>query len=63
MGTISLEHSERLYWLGRYTERAFITLRSLDKLYDRMIDKKHIYKEYLDYFGQPDIYSDNMDFI
>lgn len=63
MGTISLEHSERLYWLGRYTERAFITLRSLDKLYDRMIDKKHIYREYLDYFGLPDIYSDNMDFI
>ena len=63
MGTISLEHSERLYWLGRYTERAFITLRSLDKLYDRMIDKKHIYKEYLDYFGLPDTYADNMDFI
>ena len=51
MGTISIEHGDRLYWLGRYTERFFITLRALDKLSDKMIDDKYGYREYLGYFG------------
>ena len=38
MGTISLEHGSRLYWLGRYTERAFTTLDALQALYDKMLD-------------------------
>ena len=63
MGTISIEHSDRLYWLGRYTERFFITLRSLDKLYDKMIDDKYGYREYLGYFGLTDTYTDSIDFI
>ncbi|MCR5601211.1 MAG: alpha-E domain-containing protein [Ruminococcus sp.] len=63
MTNISKEHSDRLYWLGRYTERFFITLRSLDKLYDRMIDGRHGYTEYLGYFGLPDKYKDSHDFI
>ena len=52
MGTISIEHSDRLYWLGRYTERFFITLRSLDRLYDKMIDDKYGYREYLSAAGE-----------
>ncbi len=63
MSTISKEHSDRLFWLGRYAERFFITLRSLDKLYDRMIDEKHGYKEFLGYFGLIDTYKDSRDFI
>ena len=63
MGTISLEHSDRLYWLGRYTERSFITLKSLDKLYDKMIDDSHGYTEYLGYFGIADTYESSRDFI
>ena len=63
MGTISLEHSDRLYWLGRYTERSFITLKSLDRLYDRMIDDSHGYTEYLGYFGLADTYENSRDFI
>lgn len=63
MGTISIEHSDRLYWLGRYTERSFITLRSLDKLYDKMIDDRYGYTEYLAYFGLPDTYSDSREFL
>ena len=62
MGTISLEHSDRLYWLGRYTERFFITLRSLDKLYDKMIDNSRGYTEYLGYFGLKDTYADSGEF-
>ena len=63
MGTISLEHSDRLYWLGRYTERSFITLKSLDRLYDKMIDDSHGYTEYLGYFGIADTYESSRDFI
>lgn len=57
MGTISLEHGDRLYWLGRYTERVFTTLKSLERLYDKMIDRdpKH-YIKYLDCFGLTDTF-------
>ena len=41
MTTISKEHSDRLYWLGRYTERAFTSLRTIQKLYDKMLDRKN----------------------
>ena len=63
MGTISLEHSDRLYWLGRYTERVFTTLKTLQRLLDRMIDKKKCYTDYLCYFGLSDIYDSDIDFI
>ncbi|MDE6789597.1 MAG: alpha-E domain-containing protein [Ruminococcus sp.] len=57
--SISTEQSSRIYWLGRYTERAFSTLKSLERLYDKVIDKdpEH-YKKYLDCFGLDDIYGD-----
>lgn len=63
MSTISKEHSDRLYWLGRYTERFFTTLKALDKMFDRMLGKSHIYTEYLDHFGIVDTYSDSREFI
>ena len=63
MGTISLEHSDRLYWLGRYTERFFTTIKALGRQFDKMIGTAHSYTDYLDCFGLPDIYSDNSDFI
>ena len=63
MGTISLEHSDRLYWLGRYTERFFTTIKALGRQFDKMIGTAHSYTDYLDWFGLPDIYSDNSDFI
>ena len=56
MTTISKEHSDRLYWLGRYTERAFTTLRTIQKLYDKIIDKQKGYTDYLKYFGLTDNY-------
>ena len=39
MGIISLEKSNRLIWLGRYTERTFTICRTLGKYYDTMIDR------------------------
>ena len=61
--TISLEHSDRLYWLGRYTERVFTTLKALQGLYDKMLDKKRCYKDFLDYFGLDNVYESNREFI
>lgn len=56
---ISTEQSSRIYWLGRYTERAFTMLKSLERLYDKVIDRdpEH-YRKYLDCFGMNDIYGD-----
>lgn len=63
MSTISKEHSDRLYWLGRYTERVFTTLLTLQKLYDNMLDQQRGYTEYLGYFGLPDSYGSSKAFI
>lgn len=63
MGTISLEHSDHLYWLGRYTERVYTTLRALQSLYDSMLDKKGNYTEFLNYFGLENIYEDEKSFM
>lgn len=63
MGTISLEHSDRLYWLGRYTERFFTTLKALGRQYDKMLGREHGYTDYLDCFGLTDTYSGNKEFI
>ena len=38
MGIISIEQTNRLYWLGRYTERTYTTLRLYMKSYDSMLD-------------------------
>lgn len=63
MGTISIEHGDRLFWLGRYTERAFTTLKTLEKLYDMGIDGTgEEYREYLGAFGLSDIYGSKEEF-
>lgn len=36
--TISAMKANRLYWLGRYTERVYTSLHFLRRCYDRMID-------------------------
>jgi len=38
MGIISIEKTNRLFWLGRYCERVFTTLKVFRKYYDTMID-------------------------
>ena len=39
MSNISIEHGDRLYWLGRYAERFFTTMKSLERLHDKVIDR------------------------
>jgi uncharacterized alpha-E superfamily protein len=63
MGIISLEQTNRLYWLGRYTERVYTTIRLYSKCYDAMIDD--IGENYEDFCREleiPNIYRDKEDF-
>lgn len=63
MGIISLEQTNRLYWLGRYSERVYTTIRLYSKCYDDMIDD--IGENYADFCGMleiPNIYHDKEDF-
>lgn len=48
-GTISAAKANRLYWLGRYAERAYLNLHLLRKFYDKTIDGNEAeYEEYFD---------------
>lgn len=57
MGIISLEKSNHLYWLGRYSERAFTTIRTFMEAYDSMLDcNPEAYKEICRKLSIPDVY-------
>ncbi len=44
---ISAAKANRLYWLGRYVERCYISLHLLRRYYDKMIDSPHeVYEEF-----------------
>ncbi len=61
---ISAEQADRLYWLGRYVERVYSTLRIFNLSLDRMIDKDgDDYVEFCRRLAIPsDIYADAADF-
>jgi uncharacterized alpha-E superfamily protein len=64
MGIISLEQTNRLYWLGRYTERVYTTIRLYYEYYDIMIDNlEEYYGEFCKKLEIPNIYRDREDFI
>lgn len=64
MGIISIEQLDRLYWLGRYTERVYTTLRFFSKSFDSMIDEiGDSYPEYCRKLDIPNIYIDKEDFL
>jgi uncharacterized alpha-E superfamily protein len=63
MGIISLEQTNRLYWLGRYTERVYTTIRLYSKCYDAMIDRiDENYEDFCRKLKIPNIYLDKEDF-
>ena len=58
-GIISVEQADRLYWLGRYTERVYTTLRIFYRSFDTMIDEiTDSYREFCEMVDIPDIYGD-----
>jgi len=64
MGTISVEYSSNLYWLGRYVERTYTTLNTFFNYHDKSLDKdKNSYREFLDNLDIKDKYGDHRRFI
>jgi uncharacterized alpha-E superfamily protein len=63
MGIISVEQTNRLYWLGRYTERVYTTIRLYSKCYDSMIDDiEENYATFCKELEIPNIYTSKEDF-
>lgn len=63
MGIISIEKADHLYWLGRYAERVYTTLRVFFHIYDHMIKQPEgIYAKYCKRLNIPDIYTSNKQF-
>ncbi len=64
MGIISVEQADRLYWLGRYTERVYTTLKIFSKSFDTLIDGLvDSYVEFCKDIDIPNIYADKEDFV
>ena len=64
MGIITLEKTDRLYWLGRYTERVYTTTKLYVKSYDYMIDLiSDDYKNFCNAIDIPDVYGSKEEFL
>ena len=63
MGIISVENSDRLFWLGRYSERVYTSARLFAKSFDQMIDVDiENYAVFCSRLDIPDIYGSKEDF-
>ena len=64
MGVISLDRADSLFWLGRYTERVFTTVKMFFKYYDRMIDQnENAYQKFCMDLSIPDVYGSRENFV
>lgn len=64
MGIISIDNTDRLYWLGRYSERAYTTIRLFSTSYDSMIDTTPAsYEDFCRRLDIPNIYTSGENFI
>ena len=64
MGIISIKSTDNLFWLGRYVERVFTTLRVFSEYYDKMIDKdENAYIDFCNKLGIENTYSYKQEFI
>ena len=64
MGIISVEQANSLYWLGRYTERVYTTIRIYFKRFDQMIDEsKDSYEQFCQMIDIPNVYTSREDFL
>ncbi|MCR4902860.1 MAG: alpha-E domain-containing protein [Butyrivibrio sp.] len=64
MDYVSLTKTNRLFWLGRYSERVLITTQYMMYWYDKMIDEKGIdYQKYCAEVGIPCTYASCEDFM
>ncbi len=64
MGIISVEQADHLFWLGRYTERVYTTLRFYFPSFDSMIDETvDSYQAFCESIDIPNIYLSKEDFL
>lgn len=64
MGIISVENTDRLFWLGRYSERVYTTIRLFAASYDQMIDIDfNNFQDFCKKLDIPNIYRSKRDFI
>lgn len=64
MDTLTIARLDNLFWLGRYVERVYQTIRSYMTGYDKMIDSnENCYHAICVTLGIPDTYSSKEDFI
>lgn len=63
MGIVSVEQADHLYWLGRYSERVYTTIRYYFQRFDEMIDEKiDSYEKFCASVDIPNIYISKEDF-
>lgn len=63
MDTVTLSKQNRLFWLGRYSERVYATTRHMMKQIDLLIDGRPVaYGDYCARLGIPCIYTSDEDF-
>lgn len=64
MDTKSIINTDRLYWLGRYSERVYTTLKLFSKSFDKLIEQvSEDHSSFCRALEIPNIYSDKDDFI
>ena len=64
MGIISVEHTDGLFWLGRYTERVYTTIKYFGKCFDTLIEKtNHEFDSFCKNLEIPNIYSSGDEFV
>ncbi|MBP3325381.1 MAG: alpha-E domain-containing protein [Coprococcus sp.] len=64
MGIISIEKANNLFWLGRYSQRVYSTLRGFYNGYDEMLDRNDTaYAAYCEAMNIPDVYGSKEVFI
>ena len=64
MGVKSIENTDRLYWLGRYSERVYTTLKLFGMSYDTMLEEgAGDYDAFCRSLDIPNIYTSSEDFL
>lgn len=64
MGIVSLNNSDRLYWLGRYAERVYTTIRIFAESFDRILEHEtEAYTQFCAALEIPCFYTSGNDFV
>ena len=64
MGTITVEKANELFWLGRYAERVYTTLKEFFVGFDHMIDEgEESYENFCKSMDVPNVYESKKDFL